>query len=88
MPELERGDRVRFRYTAEKYPNGEYEGHVTGIGPRRIVINSNGNLAYITDPDDLLYIVEKNNPKHIHNLAEDAFRFSGGLGQDPLVSYE
>jgi len=87
MPQLEKGDCIRFEYRANNHENGVYEGHVTQMGPRRIVIKSNGNYAYISDPDQILAIVEKNKEDVIHSLGEE-FRFRKGLGQDPIRPLE
>jgi hypothetical protein len=87
MPQLERGDLVRFEYRADNHDRGVYEGHVTGIGTKRILIKSGGNEAHISNPEQILGIIEKNDPKVVHNLGEE-FRFAGGLGQEPLASLD
>ena len=83
MARLEKGDCVRFKYRADAHETGVYEGHVVGLGERRIIIQSGQHKAHIEDADDIVCLVKKNDPDIVHQLGE-RLRLSGNLGGEPV----
>lgn len=83
--QLEKDDIVRFEYVGDRFENGQYEGTITQLGPRRATINSGGERVYISDPDRILGVVRSAAPDRINHVGEDIFRWSGALGKEPLA---